>query len=268
MNQQALLSLTPAELRLIMRKNEFSSHTSGIAPGYAQANLAILNKELAYDFLLFCKRNSQACPILDATEVGSPFLGNTAKESDIRTDLPKYRIYKNGELFDEVLDIKEEWTENMVAFLIGCSFTFEHELVRNGIHLKHLTDEYKDKVVPMYKTNIPCIETRHFGGPVVVSMRPIKNKDVVRAVQITSRFPNVHGAPVQIGDPEKIGIKDLMTPDFGEAIPIAEDEVPVFWACGVTPQAVAMERKPEVMITHSPGHMFITDIKEEKLSVF
>lgn len=259
-----LSKLRPSELRDLIRKNKFDKQTSGLAPGFAQANLVILEKEFAYDFLLFCERNPKACPILDATEIGTPSFERIAKNSDVRTDLPKYRIYRHGELEKEVLDIKTEWKDNMVAFMIGCSFTFEHELIRSGIPLKHIRNNTN---VPMFKTNISCEKAGMFEGPVVVSMRPIPSDYIVRSVQITSRFPSVHGAPVHIGDPAMIGIDDVTKPDFGMPIEISENEVPVFWACGVTPQAVAMHVKPEIMITHSPGYMFITDIREDSLAV-
>lgn len=259
-----LSKLRPYELREIIRNNKYSEQTSGLAPGFAQGNLVILEKEYAYDFLLFCERNSKACPILDVTDTGSPSFERIAKNSDVRTDLPKYRIYRHGVLEREVSDIKTEWNDNMVAFMIGCSFTFEHALVRNGIPLKHMEQNTN---VPMFNTNISCEKAGKFEGPMVVSMRPIPIEDVVRSVQITSRFPSVHGAPIHIGDPAIIGIEDITQPNFGTPTEVSENEVPVFWACGVTPQAVAMYVKPNIMITHSPGHMFITDIKEDSLAV-
>lgn len=257
-------NMTPKQIRNIIRKNEYTSPTAGLAKGFTQANLVILKKDLAFDFLLFCQRNPKPCPVLDVTEPGSPVPGLVAKDADLRFDIPKYRIYKKGEIVDETTDISKYWTDDMVGFLLGCSFTFEYPLIKNGIPVRHIEENCN---VPMYKTNIKCIKAGKFEGPMVVSMRPIPEKDIVRAVQITSRFPSVHGAPVHIGNPESIGIKDIYHPDFGDMVTIKEGEVPVFWACGVTPQAVAMEVKPEIMITHSPGHMFITDIKEEKFSV-
>ncbi|MFC7395370.1 putative hydro-lyase [Scopulibacillus cellulosilyticus] len=254
----------PSELREMIRGNQLVKPTAGMAGGYAQANLAILKKEHAFDFLLFCQRNPKPCPLLDVTEAGSPVPKFAAPSGDIRTDIPKYRIYKHGELAEEVTDITDYWKDDMVAFLIGCSFTFEHALLNNNISVRHIEE---DRNVPMYKTNISCIEAGIFHGKMVVSMRPIPQKDVVRAVQVTSRFPDVHGAPVHIGDPGAIGIKDIQKPDFGDSVTIREGEVPVFWACGVTPQSIAMETKPSIMITHAPGYMFITDIRDEKLGV-
>jgi uncharacterized protein YcsI (UPF0317 family) len=259
-----LTQATPAELRAMIRDNQLIKPTAGMASGYAQANLAILKKEHAFDFLLFCQRNPKSCPLLDVTEIGSPVPKFAALSGDIRTDIPKYRIYKYGELVDEVTDITDYWEEDMVGFLIGCSFTFEHALLNNDISVRHIEEDCN---VPMYKTNIPCVEAGIFHGKMVASMRPIPQKDVVRATQVTSRFPSVHGAPIHIGDPSAIGIRDMHQPDFGDAVTIREGEVPVFWACGVTPQSIAMETKPAIMITHAPGHMFITDIRDEKLGV-
>ncbi|MGE7762980.1 putative hydro-lyase [Peribacillus sp. NPDC097895] len=259
-----LSQATPAELRSMIRNNEWIKPTAGMANGYAQANLAILKKEHAFDFLLFCQRNPKSCPLLDVTEMGSPIPAFAAKSADIRTDIPKYRVYKYGELVEEVTDISDYWEDDMVGFLIGCSFTFEHALLNNDISIRHIDEGCN---VPMYKTNIPCIEAGIFHGNMVASMRPIPQKDVVRAAQVTSRFPAVHGGPIHIGDPEAIGVSSIENPDFGDAVTIREGEVPVFWACGVTPQSIAMETKPEIMITHAPGHMFITDIRDEKLGV-
>jgi len=256
--------LIPAVARERFRHNAWVKPTAGLASGYTQANLAILPRNLAFDFLLFCQRNPKPCPVLDVTEPGSPIPQLMAPEADIRTDLPLYRIYRYGELTDEVTDIKKYWTNDMVAFLLGCSFTFEFPLLRNGISVRHIEENCN---VPMFKTAIACQPAGRFSGPLVVSMRPIPENDVIRAVQVTSRFPAVHGAPVHIGNPAALGIQDVTKPDFGDAVTIHPGEVPVFWACGVTPQAVAMQSKPPLMITHAPGHMFITDIKDEKFGV-
>lgn len=260
-----LEKMTPSEIRRVIREGKFTSSTAGLAKGFTQTNLVILKKELAFDFLLFCQRNPKPCPVLDVTEPGIPIPSIVAENADLRTDIPKYRIYKNGKMVDEVTDINKYWEDDMVCFLLGCSFTFEYPLIKNEIPVRHIEENCN---VPMYKTNIQCVEAGKFHGPTVVSMRPIPEKDIVRAVQITSRFPSVHGSPIHIGNPESIGIKDINKPDFGDMVTIKEGEVPVFWACGVTPQAVAMEVKPEIMITHAPGHMFITDVKEEKFSIF
>ena len=257
-------TMSPVEIRAMIRKNEWLKPTAGIASGYTQANLAILRKDLAFDFLLFCQRNPKPCPVLDVTEPGSPIPKLVAPGADLRTDIPKYRIYRYGELVEEVTDLLSYWEDDMVAFLLGCSFTFEHPLMNNGIPVRHIEENCN---VPMFKTNIPCAKAGRFEGPMVVSMRPIPEKDVVRAVQVTSRFPAVHGAPIHIGNPASIGITNIYKPDFGDAVTIKDGEVPVFWACGVTPQAAAMHVKPEIMITHAPGYMFITDVRDEQFGV-
>lgn len=263
---EKLRNLSPAQIRQIIRDGTYKGHTSGLATKYAQANLAILPKEDAYDFLLFAQRNPQACPILDVTEVGSYSPDGVAKGADLRTDIPRYIIYRDGIPVEEVEDLTEIWQEDFVAFLIGCSFSFEGMILENDIDIRHISDNHN---VPMYNTNIACRPAGKFHGNTVVSMRPMTPTNAIRAVQLTSKIPDVHGAPVHIGDPTAIGIYgDLMAPDYGEASEIYEGEIPVFWACGVTPQAVAMASKPKLMITHAPGHMFITDVKNASLSVF
>lgn len=251
------------EIRQAIRRGEFTSPTPGLAPGYAQANLVILPEKYAFDFLLFCLRNPKPCPVLDVTEPGSPVPRLAAPNADLRTDIPKYRVWEKGELKAEVTDISSYWRDDLVAFLLGCSFTFEAALLGAGIPVRHIEE---NRNVPMYITNIQCVPAGIFHGPMVVSMRPIPHAQVVRAVQVTSRYPSVHGAPVHIGEPAAIGIKDINNPELGESVTIKPGEVPVFWACGCTPQAVAMEAKPDFMITHSPGHMFITDLKNEELA--
>ncbi|WP_010531694.1 putative hydro-lyase [Lentibacillus jeotgali] len=252
------------KIRRAIRQGEWTKPTTGVILGNTQANLVILPKRYAYDFLLFCLRNPKSCPLLEVTDEGMPVPVKTAPDADLRTDLPKYRIYKNGEKVDEVTDISDHWSDDFVSFIIGCSFTFEKPLLDNGIPIRHI-DEGRN--VSMYRTNIPCESAGELSGQMVVSMRPMKPADAIRAVQITSRFPSVHGAPVHIGDPDAIGINDLSKPDFGDQVAIHADEVPVFWACGVTPQSVVMESDIEMMITHAPGHMFITDLKEEDNAV-
>jgi uncharacterized protein YcsI (UPF0317 family) len=257
-------NMKPDEVRNLIRRNQFDLPTSGMARGYTQANMAILKKDLAFEFLLFCQRNPKPCPVLDVTEPGSAIPRIVAPGADLRTDITKYRVYRHGELADEVTDITKYWEDDMVAFLIGCSFTFENALMNNGIPVRYIEE---NRNVSMFKTTIPCVKAGRFEGPMVVTMRPMPEKDVVRAVQVTSRFPAVHGAPVHIGNPESIGIKDLNKPDFGDPVTIKNGEVPVFWACGVTPQAVAMQVKPELMITQAPGYMFITDKRDDEFGV-
>ncbi|NHM31294.1 putative hydro-lyase [Neobacillus terrae] len=262
---ELLKELEIADIRKLIRNNEYKGFTAGLAPGYTQANLVILPKDLAYDFLLFCQRNPKSCPLIEVTDIGSPVPMLTAPNSDLRFDLPKYHIYKFGKLVEAVNDIGLYWKDDFVAFLIGCSFTFEFPLIENGLSIRHIQE---NRNVPMYITNSPCQSSGVFHGNMVVSMRPFLPKDVIRAVQITSRFPTVHGAPIHCGNPETIGILDLATPNFGESVTINDGEIPVFWACGVTPQSFAMSSKPPLMITHAPGHMFITEVKDSSYSIF
>jgi uncharacterized protein YcsI (UPF0317 family) len=238
--------------------------TSGVAPGYVQANLAILPRDLAFDFLLFCQRNPKPCPLLEVVDVGQVEPVLTTPGGDIRRDVPGYRIYENGEFTAEVDSLVPHWRDDLVSFLLGCSFSFETAMIDAGIPLRH---QEMGTNVSMYITNIATNPAGQFSGPMVVSMRPIKRDQIVRAVQVTSRFPATHGAPVHIGDPAAIGIKDIAAPDFGDAVKIYPGEEPVFWACGVTPQAVALNCKPSLMMTHAPGMMFITDQRDAEYAV-
>ncbi len=248
-----------------IRKGEIAGVTSGLAEGFAQANLVILPEKYAFDFLLFVQRNPKPCPLLEVTDVGSPFTKHIASGADLRTDLPKYRIYENGKLLKEVSDIVDLWRDDFVSFLLGCSFSFEWALMENGVPVRHIEGK---RNVPMYITNIQTVPAGIFSGPLVVSMRPIPYDKVVKAVNITTRFPSVHGAPVHVGYPELIGVDDLNNPDYGDPPIIKDGDIPVFWACGVTPQAVAVKSGIEFMITHSPGHMFITDIRNHDFALF
>lgn len=246
-----------------IRAGAFTGPTSGLAPGNVQANLVILPKVLAHDFLRFAQANPKPCPVLAVSEAGSPAFPTLGEDLDIRTDIPRYRVWRHGEMVDEPTDIKDVWRDDLVSFAIGCSFSFEEALIEDGIEVRHIACGSN---VPMYRTNIPTASAGPFHGPLVVSMRPLKPKDAIRAVQITSRFPSVHGAPVHIGLPRMIGIADVNKPDYGDAVPIGADELPVFWACGVTPQAVIAQVKPEFCITHAPGSMLITDLRNTSLS--
>jgi uncharacterized protein YcsI (UPF0317 family) len=256
---------TPAEMRAMIRRGAWTAATFGCALGYTQANLAILPLEYAFEFLLFCQRNPKPCPILEVTDPGSPEPRQMAPGADLRTDLPKYRIYEHGQLVAEPTDIVDYWRDDLVAFLIGCSFSFEGALLRANVPVRHIEDGKENSA--MYITNIACRPAGRFAGPMVVSMRPVPPDKVVRAVQVTSRFPNTHGAPIHIGDPAAIGIKDLSKVDYGEPQRIEPGEVPIFWACGVTPQAVALASKLPFIITHAPSHMFITDVLDEETAV-
>jgi uncharacterized protein YcsI (UPF0317 family) len=254
-------ALSGVEVRAQARSGLLTGPTCGLAPDYLQANLVIVPEDLACDFLLFCQRNPKPCPLLDMTEAGSWEPRHIAPGADIRTDIPRYRVYRRGTLAEEPTDIAHLWRKDLVAFLLGCSFSFEAAMQRAGLPLRHLEQRCN---VPMFRTNRPCASAGVFQGPLVVSMRPLTPAQAIEAVVITSRYPQAHGTPVHFGDPGAIGISDLAYPDFGDAVTIRAGEVPVFWACGVTPQAVLMEAQPEFAITHSPGCMFVTDqIAEE-----
>ncbi|HEX3288804.1 MAG TPA: putative hydro-lyase [Mycobacterium sp.] len=245
-----------ADARARIRTGELTGPTSGLAPGFAQANLVILPGSYALDFLRFCVRNPKPCPILEVTDTGSPHPGALSPEADLRTDLPRYRVFEDGSLVDEPTDVSRYWRDDLVSFLLGCSFTFEWALAAAGLPLAHQRQRVN---VPMFVTDRRCTGAGPFEGPLVVSMRPFIPDDIARAVEISSRFPAMHGGPIHVGDPAELGITDLGAPDFGDPVEIEPGEVPVFWACGVTPQAVVVEARPPLAIFHAPGHMFITD---------
>jgi uncharacterized protein YcsI (UPF0317 family) len=246
-------------LRAEIRSGSFRRTTSGACPGRVQANLVVLPESLASDFRRFCQRNPKPCPLLEETAPGAFSPSASAPSADLRTDVPRYRVYRNGELDAEVTDVVGLWRDDLVSFLLGCSFTFERALTQAGIPLRH---QEEGKVVPMYRTLVPTRAAGRFRGPLVVSMRPVPRELVERARSISSRYPRAHGDPVHAGDPGLLGIEDLSRPDFGEAVEVREGEVPLFWACGVTPQAAARFAKPELLITQAPGHMFVSDLTE------
>ncbi len=251
--------------RAAIRSGEFSGHTSGLAEGHVQGNVVILPSALANDFLRYCQRNPKPCPLLAVSEPGESLLPSLGTDIDIRTDLPRYRVWRDGVLTDQPTDICHLWRDDLVTFVIGCSFSFEEALLQAGLPLRHIA---QNRNVAMYRSNIATTPSGAFSGPMVVSMRPLRASDAIRAIQITSRFPNVHGAPVHIGDPTQIGITDLSAPDYGDAVEVMPDEVPVFWACGVTPQAAITQARPEFCITHAPGAMLITDLLNHQLATF
>ena len=259
--EQRLPSL---EARLACRAG-MASTTAGIANGFVQGNLAILPERQAGDFHRFCQLNPRPCPIIGMSDVGNPKIPALGLDLDIRTDLPRYRLWRNGEVVEEPTDIMAHWRDDLVAFVLGCSFSFEEALLAEGMPIRHIE---RSVCVPMYRTNIACQSAGPFAGPMVVSMRPFKAADAIRAIQITSRLPAVHGAPIHIGFPEQIGIKNIGKPDYGDAVPIDSGELPVFWACGVTPQAAITAARPPFAITHAPGSMLVTDLKNSRLAAF
>jgi uncharacterized protein YcsI (UPF0317 family) len=248
-------SFTPAGVRALCRSGEYTGATAGVANGYVQANMMILPRSAAFDFLLFCQRNPKPCPLVEVLEAGQ-YAPRCAPDADVRSDLPGYRVYEYGVLKDELVDICGLWRDDLVTFLIGCSFSFESALTEGGIPLRHIEEKTN---VAMYKTSIPCQSAGQFRGDMVVSMRPVKSKDIAKAVEITARMSQVHGAPLHIGHPGAIGIRDIGKPEFGDPVLILGDELPVFWACGVTPQYVAELSRTPFCITHSPGKMLVTD---------
>ena len=252
-------------VRQRIRRGEIVGHTGGLAAGCVQGNVVILPQALAADFLRFCQLNQKPCPVLAVGAPGDPALPTLGAGIDMRSDVPRYRVFRKGELVEEPTDIGHLWRDDLVSFVLGCSFSFEWALVEDGLTPRHMA---QGRNVPMYRTTVPTAPSGPFHGPLVVSMRSFKPADAIRAVQITSRFPGVHGAPVHIGLPGQIGIRDLAKPDWGDAVEVPADELPLFWACGVTPQAVVAEAKPEFCITHAPGSMLVTDLRNSQLSVF
>ena len=250
--------------RSAIRSGHWTGHTSGLAEGHVQGNVVILPELLANDFLRYCQRNPKPCPLLAVSEPGEALLSSLGADIDIRTDVPCYRVWRDGVLVDQPTDIRNLWRSDLVTFVIGCSFSFEEALIEAGVPLRHITQK---RNVAMYRSNMPTSPAGVFNGPMVVSMRPLRALDAIRAIQITSRFPNVHGAPVHIGNPALIGIADLATPDYGDAVDVLPDEIPVFWACGVTPQAAITQARPEFCITHAPGAMLITDLLNHQLAI-
>jgi uncharacterized protein YcsI (UPF0317 family) len=258
-----LAAAHPREIRALIRSGGWRRPTAGLAPGYAQANLIIVPREEAPELEQFCRRNPKPCPLLEVTDPGSPHPNYLAPGADLRTDLPRYRLYRGGELAEGLTDISGRWRDDLVGFLLGCSFTFESALMAAGVPVRHLEQGGN---VPMYVTEVECVPAGRFHGPLVASMRPIPANQVAEAVRITERFPAVHGAPVHAGDPAALGIRDLGAPDFGDPVTVREGEVPVFWACGVTLLEVARRAGLALMITHEPGHMLITDRLNEELT--
>lgn len=260
MRRPAALLGSAADLRAAARRGKWRGTTGGHCPAYQQANLAILPQEAAAEFAAFCTRNPAPCPIIEILPPGDPVPLRSAPGADLRTDLPGYRVYRNGVLAERRNEIRDLWRDDLMAFLLGCSFTFEHALVEAGVPLRHAE---RGTTVPMFVSTIACAPAGRFRGPMVVTMRPIAEAQVNLVRELSARYPHAHGAPVHVGDPAAIGIADLARPEYGEPVPIHPNEVPVFWACGVTPQAVAIAARVEFMITHEPGQMFLTDLPRQ-----
>ena len=256
----ALKTQSAAQVRAAIRAEDYAGHTSGLAAGKLQCNLAILPQDYALDFLRFCLRNPKPCPIVGVSDTGNPMLPTLGTDIDIRTDVARYRVFRDGVLSDEPLNISALWSDDLVTVALGCSFTFENALLRHGIPVRHMET---GRNVPMYNSNIALASAGSFGGTMVVTMRPIPAHQVEQAYEISGQFPQAHGAPIAHGDPSAIGIADLSKPEWGEAVEIRTGEVPVYWACGVTPQNVLLDAKLPICITHSPGHMLIADVAED-----
>ncbi|HVF64639.1 MAG TPA: putative hydro-lyase [Casimicrobiaceae bacterium] len=253
----------PKAVREAARSASLTGTTAGLARGYVQGNIAILPVDLAGDFERFCERNPKPCPVIGRSNAGRTDLPALGENIDIRTDVPRYRVFRDGACVDEPTDVERYWRDDLVTFVLGCSFSFEEALIDAGIPLRHIAE---GKNVGMWRTSIATVPAGPFNGPLVVSMRPMTPADAIRAIEITSRFPGVHGSPVHIGKPDMIGVDDLARPDFGDAVDVRDDELPVFWACGVTPQAVVEAMRPPFFITHYPGSMLVTDIRNDQLA--
>ncbi|HYX66125.1 MAG TPA: putative hydro-lyase [Burkholderiales bacterium] len=254
----------PREVRQAIREGRHRSHTAGLARGYVQGNVCILPLRYAEDFRAFCERNPKPCPLLAMSAPGDPRLPALGADIDIRTDVPRYRVFRNGVHEEDLTDLRAVWRDDLVTFILGCSFSFEEALMKAGLTLRYVE---QGRNVPMYRTSVETVPAGRFRGKLVVSMRPFKPADAIRAIEITARYPRVHGSPVHIGRPDLIGIADLAQPWAGDPTEMREDELPVFWACGITPQSVVLEAKPTLCITHSPGHMLVTDLENASLEV-
>lgn len=257
---QSLRRLPLAAVRAAIRAGRYHGQTAGLGPGRLQCNLVILPEAQAVDFFRFCQRNPKPCPLVGVSDTGDPMMRTLGDDIDIRTDVPRYIVHRNGEKTDEVDTLEGLWREDLIAFALGCSFTFEHALMQSGIALRHIDE---DRTVPMYRTALETVPAGAFGGGMVVSMRPIRTEDLEQVASISSRFPQAHGGPVHVGSPATIGIEDINAPDWGEPATILPGETPVFWACGVTPQNAILRAKPPICITHKPGCMLIADLLED-----
>ena len=253
----------PSEFRRAVREGRHRRNTAGIAGGYVQGNVCILPREYAEDFRLFCERNPKPCPLLAMSQPGDPRLPQLGADLDMRTDVPRYRVFRDGVQAEDLTDLRDLWRSDLVTFVLGCSFSFEEALLAAGLPLRYVE---QGRNVSMYRTSIDCAAAGRVRGQRVVSLRPFKPAHAIRAIEITSRFPRAHGAPVHLGRPDLIGIGDLAHPWAGDPTEVREDELPVFWACGITPQSVVLDAKPSLCITHAPGHMLVTDLENSALA--
>ncbi len=254
----------PREVRRAIRERRHTGHTAGLAPGYVQGNVCILPQEYAAEFREFCEKNPKPCPLLGMSKPGDPRLPELGEDLDIRTDVPSYRVFENGVLRADIPDLKGVWRDDLVTFVLGCSFSFEEALMKAGLRLRYVE---QGKNVPMYRTSVDTAPAGRFRGKLVVSMRPFPPAQAIRAIEITARYPRVHGSPVHIGFPQEIGIASLAEPWAGDPTEVLPGELPLFWACGITPQSVVLEAKPSFCITHTPGHMLVTDLENASLAI-
>ncbi|HET9650904.1 MAG TPA: putative hydro-lyase [Usitatibacter sp.] len=254
----------PRNVRRAIRQRRHTGHTAGLAPGYVQGNVCILPQAYAEEFRAFCEKNPKPCPLLAVSRPGDPRLPELGADLDIRTDVSRYRVFEDGVLKEELENLKGVWRDDLVTFVLGCSFSFEEALMQAGLPLRYVEQGTN---VPMFRTSVDTTPAGRFRGKLVVTMRPFKPADAIRAIEITARYPRVHGSPVHMGFPEKIGITNLGEPWAGDPTEVREGEIPLFWACGITPQSVVLEAKPSFCITHSPGHMLVTDLENASLAV-
>ncbi|WP_299615572.1 putative hydro-lyase [Pelagibius sp.] len=252
------------DVREAVRAGAWRTTTHGLARGFVQANVAIVPEAYALDFMRFCHRNPKPCPLLDVTDTGDPEFRQIAPGSDVRTDLSEYSVYRDGELAAEPGDIRDLWREDLVAFAMGCSLSFDQILLDHGIDVAHL--DRPGGRIAVYTSGLQCAAAGPFEGPMVVSMRPIPRHQLDRVIEVTSRYPATHGGPVHVGDPREIGIDDPDKVDWGAPAVVGPEDETVFWGCGVTPQAVAMAARLPLMITHKTGHMLLTDLRLKELA--
>jgi len=250
------------ELRGQIRNGSFRENTSGLMPNLVQGNLVIMPQAWADEFIQYCRANTRPCPLIGVSEAGHPALPDLGNDIDIRFDVPEYHLFREGVFSESCTDIQSYWQDDSVAIVLGCSFSFEQALISSGLPVRNITMGLN---VSMYRTNIATTPSPHFACDMVVSMRPYKSKDIDAVRQITGEFPKAHGAPIHVGDPEQIGIKDIRFPEYGDAVPLEDDDIPVFWACGVTTQAAIAGAKLPLVISHAPGKMLITDRTYEQL---